>query len=64
MPPKKPAPPIMTWFVPMQYTYRGLVTVQAATAEEAERLAKSGDFENLGDGEELVDWEVIGKPRL
>ena len=61
---EKDLPVVVDWKVPMTYEYRGTVTVKARTEEEAYRAAKGGDFENRGDGEELINWEVIGKPQV
>lgn len=50
------------WMVPVKITYRALAGIEAETAEEALEKAKAADWFDTY-GEDLCDWEVIGKPR-
>lgn len=47
------------WAVPMQFKGWGTAFVKAATAEEAEAIAESGDYNN-SEIDETSDWEVCG----
>jgi hypothetical protein len=46
----------------MQCTVRAQFTVLASTAEEAIAKAKMGEFEIDTATEDIIDWEVTGKP--
>lgn len=52
----------MTFEVPMKITSRVLVFVEADDENQAKELAEGMNWEDSQD-QEMVDWEVTGKPR-
>lgn len=56
---KSAEPEIRQWSVPYRVTRCGTATVEARTAEEAEAMVESGDFEE-SECDERIGWELDG----
>ena len=56
-----------TYWVPMKWEYQGRALVTATNAEEAERKAHDGEFNDGVEiheaGAELINWEVAGEAK-
>lgn len=60
----KKKPVLHQWAVPMKFTYRGTLYVEAATEEEAAEKAEAWDTKQEQANEELTDWDVVGEPKI